>query len=134
MEAILIGAAAQYLIPLLATVITALVGWGVVMLKKKINLDVAKTALDQVDQIVGTVVGNLSQTTAKELKRLSQDGHLSKADRLNLRSTAFAQAKNLISTEVSRAAEKSVDNLGGYIREKIEEQVLAGKTGVIGKG
>jgi len=127
METILIGAAAQYLIPLLGTVITGLVGWGVVVLKKKTDLDVAKTALDQVDQIVGTVVGNLSQTTAKDLKKLSQDGHLSKADRLNLRSTAFSQAKQLVSTQVSRAAEKSVDNLGQYIRDKIEERVLAGK-------
>ena len=127
METILIGAAAQYLIPLLGTLITGLVGWGVVVLKKKTDLDVAKTALDQVDQIVGTVVGYLSQTTAKDLKKLSQDGHLSKEDRLNLRSTAFTQAKHLVSIQVSRAAEKSVDNLGEYIREKIEERVLAGK-------
>lgn len=123
-EAILIsGIVSQYVIPLVGVVITGLVGYGVSLLKRKINSDMAKTALDQIDQIVGTVVGQFAQTGAKALKLASADGHLSQVDKDKLKTAALQEAKYLISTELAKAAETSVEHLDSYMFNKIEDWV-----------
>lgn len=123
MEAILIGAVAQYLIPLLGVAITALVGYGISMLKKKTDSDIAKNALDQVDQIVGTVVGNLSQMVGKQMKAGAKDGHLSQVDKQRLKNQAHTEVTYLISDQLAKAAEVSVADLHNYIADKIEDWV-----------
>lgn len=127
-EAMLIsGVISQFLIPALGVIITGLVGWGVRALQQKTNSDLAKNALDEVDRIVGTVVGNLAQTSAKRLRALAKDGHLSDSEKNTLKMGAFQQAKYLISQEVIKAAQKSTPNIHKYIQDKIEERVGAGK-------
>ena len=127
-EALLVsGIISQFLIPALGVIITGLVGWGVRTLQKKTDSDLAKNALDEVDRIVGTVVGNIAQTSAKQMKAASKDGHLSDAEKTTLRGLAVRQAKYLISQEVIKAAQKSTPNIHKYIQDKIEERVGAGK-------
>lgn len=127
MEAILIGALAQYLIPLLGVAITALAGYGISLLKKKTDSDIGKNALDQIGQIIDTVVGDLAQTTVKHMIKMSKDGRLGDGQKVDLRLGAFTQTKSLISKQLEQAAERSVSNLPRYIRSKIEERVGAGK-------
>lgn len=128
MEAILIALAPQ-IIPVVGALIIGLATWGIAILKKKVKMEAGKVALDQVDQIVGTVVGNLAQTTVKTLKAATKNGRLTADKKRELKDFAVNQAKYLISTTVSKAASGAVDNLTNYINQKIEEKVLAGKKG-----
>ena len=114
---------------LVGALLVGLATWGIAILKKKVNLEAGKVALDQVDQIVGTVVGNLTQTTVKKLRAATKNGRLTKEKQYELRNFAISQAKELISTEVSKAASGAVDNLTNYINQKVEEKVLAAKKG-----
>lgn len=128
MEAILIGLAPQ-LIPVFGALLIGLVSWGIAILKKKVKIEAGKSALDQVDQIVGTVVGNLAQTTVRTLKAATKNGHLTADKKREMKDFAVSQARYLISTAVSKAASGAVDNLTNYINQKVEEKVLAAKKG-----
>ena len=124
MEIILTGLI-QQLMPVIGVALTGLVGWGIALLKKKTEADVAKNALDQVDQVVKTVVGGLAQTVANDLKAASENGKLSATDKAALKTNAINQTKLLLSDAVVTAARRTVDDLSGYISQKIETQVLA---------
>jgi len=123
MEAIFVAIAPQ-VVPVVGALLVGLVSWGIAILKKKVKLEAGKAALDQVDQIVGTVVGNLGQTAVKKMKEAATDGHLTRQEKGNLKSTAIAEVERLVSREVSKAASKAVDDLGDYVGKKIEERVL----------
>lgn len=138
MEAILIGAAAQYLIPLLGAVLTALAGYGIFYLRKKLtlaaqqqeeglvkdSLEMAHQALGALDGIVSTTVGNIAQTTAKEMLRTSKKANLNGLQKQELKAMALAGVKNAMTDELRAAAEKAVKDLDGYVSKKIEDTVL----------
>jgi len=128
MEAILIALAPQ-IVPVVGALVIGLATWGIAILKKKVKMEAGKVALDQVDQIVGTVVGNLTQTTVKAMKAATKNGRLTAENKRELKAFAVNQAKELISTEVSKAASGAVDSLTNYINQKVEEKVLAAKKG-----
>lgn len=124
LETLLIsGVISQFLIPALGVIITGLVGWGVRTLQKKTNSDLAKNALDEVDRIIGTVVGSIAQTTAKKLRTLTKDGHLSDREKAGLKRQAYTLTKALMSDELSKMAGQAVESLAVYIDNKIEERV-----------
>jgi len=127
MEAILIGAAAQYLIPIIGTLLVALAAWGISVLKSKVNSENAKNALDEVGAIVQTVVGGLSQTTAQAMKDAAADGKLTGSEKTSLKLTAINKIKNQLSDELVKHASQAVNNLDSYISEKIEDCVLRTK-------
>lgn len=124
---IILAALIAHAMPAIGMALTGLVGWGISLLKQRTQSDLARNALDQVDQVVGTVVGGLAQTTAKELRAAAADGHLSAEDRLKLKQFALVQSQALLTVEVVAAAGRSVTNLEDYVARKIEEQVAAGK-------
>jgi hypothetical protein len=128
MESILLAIAPQ-VIPVVGALVLGLASWGIAILKKKVKMETGKVALDQVDQIVGTVVGSLSQTAVKGLKAAAKDGHLTSGEKRNLKMKAVVQVKHLIATEVSKAASGAVDDLSSYISQKVEEKVLGAKKG-----
>ena len=127
METIIISALAQYVIPVVGAALVGLASWGLAILKGKVKIEAGKAALDQVDRIVGTVVGNISQTVAKDMKAAAADGHLSQKEKHELRRSALVQAKRLISQEVANVAKRAVPSIDEYIGKKIEEQVLRQK-------
>lgn len=123
MEALILS----QLIPLIGMVLTGLASWALSILRSKINTDIAKSSLDQVDQVIQTVVGGLSQTMADQMREAAADGKLSDIDKRALKATAIANAKLLLTEAVIAAASRSVADLDAYIGQKIEEQVLAQK-------
>ena len=123
MESILLAIAPE-LISLVGVALVALASWGIALLKQKVKIEAAKSALDQIDQIVGVVVGNLSQTSVKDLKIVSKDGHLTKVEKDRLKIRAFNNAKLLISEAIKKAASIGITSLDVYINKKIEERVL----------
>lgn len=126
MEAFLIAIAPE-LISLLGVAVVSLAGWGIALLRKKVKIEAGKKALDIIDSIISAVVGNLTQTVAKDIKAASKDGHLPKSKRTELRVKAMDQVTFLISKEVAKAASKAVKSIDNYVNKKIEDQVLAGK-------
>ncbi len=126
MEAFLIQLGAQ-LLPAVGIILVALATWGVAILKKKTNSEIAKNALGSVDQIIAAVVGRISQTTADVLKVSAANGKLTDAQKMELKKIAVTQINGLLTTEVAAAAAKTVTDLQAYISQKIEEQVLAQK-------
>lgn len=126
METLLITFAPQ-LISMAGLVLAGLASWGIAILKQKVNVEAGKSALDQIDNIVGTVVADLSQTTARDMKAAAKDGHLSKAEKDDLKRMALRETKILVSREVEKAAGKAVHSIDAYVTRKIEERVLASK-------
>ena len=122
MDAILTELAPQ-LITLAGLILIGLASWSIVILKTKVKIEAGKAALDQVNQIITAVVGNLSQTVVDELKEAAADGKLTKAEQARLKQKAIEDARNLLSKELTKAAQKAVSNLDTYISKKIEEQV-----------
>ncbi|MCK5601649.1 hypothetical protein KAR91_07270 [Candidatus Pacearchaeota archaeon] len=128
MESFLIAIAPE-LITLAGTILVALAGWGIALLRQKVKIEAGKKALDTIDSIISAVVGNLSQTVAKGIKAKSKDGHLPKSERATLKLKAMNEARILISKEIAKAASKAVSNVNEYVAKKIEDQVLASKIG-----
>lgn len=124
MEAFLISIAPE-LITLLGVALAGLATWGISLLRQRVKAEVAINALDAVDSIVGAVVGNLSQTAAKQMREASEDGHLSKEEKTKLKRFARDESIRLISKEVAKAASNAVVSLDSYLSKRIEEQVLA---------
>lgn len=122
---IIIAVLAQQFIPILGTVLAGLASWGLSILKSKTEIIAAKSALDQVNQVVQTVVGGLTQTVAGELKKSAADGNLSDADKQSLKQAAIDQTKALLSTAIVAAAGKTIVDLEGYVSQRIEAQVLS---------
>lgn len=118
------------LIPVFALVITGLATWGIAILKSKVDSEAGKQALDEIDQIVGTVVGKLAQTTARDLKKASKDGHLSKDEMVALKAEAVNKVRSLMSKQITKSSKKAINDLHLYIHDKIEEKVLAVKNQV----
>lgn len=128
MESFLIAIAPE-LITLAGTILIALAGWGIALLRTKVKTEAGKKALDIIDSIIRAVVGNLAQTSAKDMRVASKDGHLSKVEKQRLKIQAFHNAKLLISNKVEKAARNAITNLDVYVNKKIEDQVLDLKGG-----
>jgi len=131
MEQALLNVAPQ-LITVGAALLIALAGWGIKVLKSKVNFEAGKAALDEVDRAVQAVVGNLSQTTVKAWKAAAEDGKLTLDEKAALKRMAQRDAVNLISAETAKAANKIVTDLGEYVVKKIEAEVLATKANKLG--
>jgi len=89
MESILLQLTTQIAVPVASVLILTATGYGLKLLRSKIKLEEGKIALDQVDKVVSTVVGRLSQTVAKEMRAASADGHLSVEEAKALKRKAF---------------------------------------------
>lgn len=126
MEAIAIGLTliGQIVIPIAAAAISIAVGIGIKWLKNKIQFEEGKQALDALDQIVSTTVGNIAQTTRQDMLREAKKAKLSLVQAADLKNAALARIKAVASHEIQLAASKMVDDLDGYVNQKIEDCVL----------
>jgi len=125
-ESILAALAAQIL-PAVGLALVGLVTWGISLLKAKINSDLGKNALDQLNQIIAAVVGQLTQTVVEQTKASAPNGKLTDKEKRDLKNIAILQINALLTEGVTKAASVAVGDLQGYISKKIEEQVLAQK-------
>src|SRR4030042_1375018 len=124
MEGFLLQLGGQ-LLPAIGIILIGLATWGIAILKQKTSSEIARSALGQVDQIVGVVVGKISQTAADALKSAAADGKLTDSQKSALKNVALVEIHSLLTHEVSAAAAKTVTDLQLYISQKIEERVLA---------
>lgn len=126
MEGFLIQLGIQIL-PAIGLVLVGLATWGIALLKKKIDNEIAKNALEEVNHIVAAVVGQISQTTAEAFKSAAPDGKLTDAQKGILKKTAMQQINGLLGKELFTGTAKIVTDFQSYLSRKIEEQVLQQK-------
>ena len=123
----LLTALAPQLATVAGVILLGLASWGIAILKSKIKFEAGSLALDEVDRVVQTVVGNINQTVVGELKAMSADGLWTDEEKAKAKRVALNEVHTLLSTEVTASANKIVTDLGDYVAKKIEEQVLAAK-------
>ena len=123
MEAVVLMLITKIAIPVVSAAIMAGIAYGVKLLRGKIKLEEGKIALDQVDHIVSTVVGDLTQTVAKGMRAASADGHLSNEEKTQLKRMAIATAERTLSDETTKLAARAVPAIHEYIGKKVEATV-----------
>jgi hypothetical protein len=126
MEVIFGVLAAQFL-PALGVILIGLATWGISLLKKKTGSEIANNALDQLNQIIASVVGALTQTIVDQMKASAPDGKLTDTQKANIKKMATQEINGLVTAGVATGASQIVGDLQAYISKKIEEQVLAQK-------
>ena len=115
------------LVPILGTVITALVSWGAVELtryiKTKTKNEAAQNAIALICDAAETTVAKFNQTVIPILKEKAADGKLTKADIIAVKEAAMLEVKKQIPAVVDSAAKMSVTSINELIAGKIEKAV-----------
>ena len=115
------------LVPIIGTLLTALVSWGTVELTKYIKTktknETAHNAISVICDTVETTVAKFNQTVIPALKEKAADGKLTQADMSAIKQTAMREVRNQIPAAVNIAAHMSVLSVTELISGKIEKAV-----------
>ena len=93
-------------------------------LRTHIENEKVRAALKIIEDIVGSVVSNVSQTYVKDVRI---NGKLLEADAEEAKELARDQIKKLLTDQVKTTLVKSIGNLEDYLDCKIEQSVAANK-------
>ena len=114
----------EKVLPILGTVVLALVSWGLVELRKwvatKAKNERVNAALDHLSQAVYISVTELEQTTRKALK----DGKLNDEEKADIKNRAICAVHRRISPHVFRAAQEAVEDLDSWLNGEVEASVF----------
>lgn len=97
----------------------------------KINDENIKNAIFITQDLVSTVVLELSQTMADEMKKKTADGKLSAEDVKTLKSVAIERIEKLMSEKVYSTINEVFGNVENWLNEKIESEVRKSKTNLL---
>lgn len=114
------------LISTLSTLATGLISWGLSIVRRKVNNDEIKNAIQEIDNIIQIIVKDLNQNMVKDLKIKNNSG-LSKAQKDNIKTIALQNVKKIASESLKKTASRAISNLDMYIDKKIEEVVYSEK-------
>ena len=113
--------------PVLGTVVTGLVSWGIIELTKyvktKTKNEMANNAVSQICQTVKTTVAELNQTIVPEMQKAATDGKITKDEARNLKNTAIEKINKQIPGAIEQAALLSVNSVSALIEAEIEKAV-----------
>lgn len=111
--------------PALTAIITVLISWGLSILQKKVKSDEGKNAIDQINNIIDTVVTSLMQVDVSSLKK---DAGILNAGQKNLiKVKAIKSVNNLLTDGLKSTASGILGNLNSYIDNRIEKLVYDSK-------
>lgn len=96
----------------------------------KINDENIKNAIFITQDIVSTVVLELSQTMVDEMKSKTADGKLSAEDIQTLKEVAVGRIEGLMSEKVYGTISEVFGNVEGWIVEKIEAEIRKTKNSI----
>ena len=118
--------------PVLGTVVTGLVSWGVVELTKyvrtKTKNEMANNAVSQICQTVQTTVADLNQTMVPAMQKAAVDGKITKEDAIVLKNLAVEKINKQIPGAIEQAALLSVNSISALIEAEIEQAVGEAKS------
>ena len=126
MEAILIKALA----PTIATVLSTLASWALLAARKyiakKTENEAINSAMERITNTVQTVVDDLAQTMANEMKT-SGSGKLTNSQKRMLKDMAKEKVMSTLAPAVINGAGLAVNSVSDLIEKKIEQAVLRSK-------
>ena len=117
----------QLLAPILVTVVTALVSWGLAeasrYIRARTNNENALMAMEDISALTRTVVSEVGQT----FKVAAEDGKITAAEGQHMKNIALDRIRNQIPPLVVKHAEKAVNDLEAFIESRIEREVAKSK-------
>lgn len=120
--------------PVLGTIITGLVSWGVVEITKyvrqKTKSESANEAVSQICQIAQTTVAELNQTMVPAMQKAAADGKITKEDALHLKKLAVEKINKQIPGAIEQSAKLAVNSVSALIEMQIEKAVGESKTAI----
>lgn len=126
-EALMAQLAAQ-MAPVVATLISGLVSWGLYEVSKyvrsKTKNEEANNAVTHITETVNTTVQELEQTMVPAIKAASADGKLSDDDKNRLKALAVEKVNRQIPDKMSKLAGLMVNSVDSFVKAKIEKAVL----------
>lgn len=122
---------------------TCAVGWFTAYLHKKIAAEkeeialkksqkqavVFNEALNTMERITGTVVRQLEQTQAKELRSAVKDGSISRDELLALKDEAVQTVYKTLRKETKTALCEGLEDVKDFIAHTVESKILQMKAG-----
>jgi len=113
--------------PVLGTIVTGLVSWGVVELTKyvrtKTKNEMANQAISQICQTVQATVADLKQTMVPAMQKVAADGKITKEDATVLKNLAVEKINKQVPKAIEQAALLSVNSVSALIEAEIERAV-----------
>ncbi len=97
----------------------------------RIGLDAAESTVKTVTE---AVVGKLEQIKAKDLRQMVKNGEADAGELKALAMEAYDEVIEAVQPEVLRTLAESIQDVGQYIRNRIESQLLLLKSIVNGQG
>jgi hypothetical protein len=130
-----VAQAADTLLPIAATLLTALVSWGLTELAKYVRSrtknEAVNGALQRICHMADTTVAELNQTVADGLRAAAADGKITPDERAALKAQAVGLVQSRLAPEVIKAAAQGVTDITEFISARIERSVWEQKN-VIG--
>lgn len=119
--------AIKIIAPVLGTILTGLVSWGVVELTKfvrtKTKNEAVNDAVTHICYTIETTVSALNQTMVQGLKKASVDGKLTQEETNKLKTLAMVKVQALIPEVMQKTAELAVTSFNDFVVSKIEQEV-----------
>lgn len=117
-----------YIFATAGTVLTGLVPWGFVLVRKfaatKIKNALVDNALTRISHTVETVVASIFQEMVKSLTEKAADGRLSADDMAKLKTDTLTSVKTLIPAAIQANAKLAFPDLDTWISKKIDQAAL----------
>lgn len=128
MQEILIAKGIEILAPVVFSLVSALVSWGLYELTKfirtKTKNENVNDAVSHICHTVETTVHSLEQDMAHELKLAAANGKLSKEEGHRIKTMAIGRVKAQLPKKIIKTAKGAVNNIGLLIEDKIDKAVL----------
>lgn len=116
------------LVPVLATLLSALVSWILFEVTKfvrnKTKNEAANDAVTHITETVNTTVKELQQTLVPAFLEMAKDGKLSPEDKSKLKDLAIKKVNEQLPDKMTKSAQGVVNSIDQFIKAKIEQAVL----------
>ena len=128
----ILNQAAAVLIPAFASVVVALISWGLAEAAKYVRSrsknESVNNAIERICHMTETTVAELSQTVADDLRKASADGRIDATEAAALKARAIELVKARLGAGVMDAAAAGIADLNEFIGARIERSVREQKT------
>ena len=125
---ILMAEAIKIFAPAAITILTGLVSWGTFEITKffktKTKNEMVNDAVKHICHTTETVVGELSQTVVKELKKSSSTGKLTEVQGEEIKEMAYSKVREIVPVALQKTSELAVGSFNVFLKSKIQKAVF----------
>lgn len=128
MQEALIAKGVEALAPVVFSLVSALVSWGVYELTKffrtKTKNENVNDAISHICHTVETTVQGMEQEMVAAAKSAAADGKLTKKEAVNMKNIALTRVRSQVPYKITKIANKAINDMERFISAKIEKAVL----------